>query len=1005
MVCVTCGAARAENPLPPDAVWLTPVAIVVAAGAAYGTTGRPEARHDSPYGAQSTIDGDPATFCCLLDDTLAAVDADPQTIPPGGTRPVTGRIVFDLGRAMTVVAVELIARDSAGVYAPKEVDLRCFAGDELGLQVALADGDKTTAANPRLLVMAHAVPPLTNGAAETITVPPVCTRYVELCVNDSYEAGPLHYNFQLAEFRVAVELTSADRQWLAAQMRREKIDDLLTQIDNLRQGVGYLRSAHPENYPDATLWTEIDQVQRITEAAAKAPWREQPGPSLATAREMLERLKRRALVEQNPLLGPGKILFVKRHTYRTDWYYAEFMQSGPPGGNLCVLDLSTGTVAELCPQLAGGIFDRFDLSFDGCRVLFGYRPAQDQALRIYEVHIDGTGLRQVTCDPPDEAARLASYGLDPTRNELGPWRGHTDDFHPCYLPDGGIVFTSSRCERGVLCDAEDNLSVNVLYRIDADGNNLKRLSENALSESTPSVMNDGRILYTRWEYVYKGVIAVQSLWAMHADGSGSTEVFGNQHVYPPVLIHGRAVPGFNNLFVATCTMHHPFAVGPILLIDTSRDIRTHAPLTNVTPGTDVTYEGSGTFPQGEAFLHMRNGRWVRDNTGPFFCDPWPLSDKFILVSSNPDKTHDDPTAYGLWLIDTFGNRVEIYSDPSISCWQPVPLRPRPLPPVIPSVESASTDFRPHESQTVVPGDGEATVIMADVYRGLDGVRRGDVKYLRILEQVPRPWTAKRFWSDDITYGQNAAISRGSHIFVTILHGIVPVEADGSAHFILPAGRSMFFQAIDEHYQEIERMRTFVNLRPGEVRSCIGCHQSRGEAPGAGTPLAMQRGPDRPRPQSGDETVPRPLYYPTDVQPLLDKHCIRCHSPEKLDGDLDLTGELTTFFSRSYEEIMGRKLIAYVQEFIGSDPEAQKGNVTPLGPKALGSHASPLIATLRAGHYDVRLCEAEWVRLITWVDANGPFYGSYFGRRNVMYRDLPDFRPIPTLDSARGLPPK
>ena len=212
-----------------------------------------------------------------------------------------------------------------------------------------------------------------------------------------------------------------------------------------------------------------------------------------------------------------------------------------------------------------------------------------------------------------------------------------------------------------------------------------------------------------------------------------------------------------------------------------------------------------------------------------------------------------------------------------------------------------------------------------------------------------------------------------------------------------------WQALDEHYMEIERMRTFVNLQPGEVRSCIGCHQPRSEAPPAKAPLAMSRHPDRPQPQPGDETVPRPLYYPTDVQPILDTHCVRCHGgAETRENDLILTGEPTTFFSRSYEEIMGRKLIAYVQEFIGSDPEAQKGNVAPLGPKVLGSHASPLIAVLRKGHYDVQLATAEWVRLVTWVDANGPFYGSYFGRRNLIYRHLKDFRPIPTLESARGI---
>ena len=154
--------------------------------------------------------------------------------------------------------------------------------------------------------------------------------------------------------------------------------------------------------------------------------------------------------------------------------------------------------------------------------------------------------------------------------------------------------------------------------------------------------------------------------------------------------------------------------------------------------------------------------------------------------------------------------------------------------------------------------------MTDVYRGLEGVPRGEVKYLRILEQVPRPWTAKRFWPDDITLGQNAAISMGSHIFVTVLHGIVPVDEDGSAHFTVPAGRSLFFQALDERFMEVERMRTFVNLQPGEVRSCIGCHQPRNESPPVKTPLAMMRPADQPQPQPGDQ---RSGYLPCSLVPL------------------------------------------------------------------------------------------------------------------------------------------
>jgi hypothetical protein len=1024
------GRAGADDGIPEGAVWVTPQRITAASGPAYGTRDRTDARYATQYGAARAIDDDPATFCCLLDDTPDAADGGALRIPPGGSRPVTGHIVFDLGRTLEVVAAKLIARDSPGAYGPKHVDLFCVAGDGPVKQVD--SGGIENKAGVQDLVMGRNVPRLTRGEAHTIGCPPARTRYVGLRVHDSYEAGPVHYNFQLAGFQVAVRLAEEDKHWLAEQAPSGKLAKLAQQMDGLRSAVDFLGTQHPDDYPATALMNEIGQLRQSLEAASVEP-RNQGPLTFDVLTDSLERLKRRVLVDENPLLRSGKIVFVKRHTYRTNWYYSEFMQAGPFGGNLCVLDLATGDVTELCPELEGGIFDRFDLSFDGRRVVFGYRPAPGKAFRLYEVGTDGTGLRQLTFDPPGEAERLASYGLDPTRNELGPYRGHTDDFHPCYLPDGGIVFASSRCERGVLCDAADNLSVNVLYRIDADGGNLTLLSENALSESTPSVMSDGRILYTRWEYVYKGVIAVQSLWAMRPDGSGSTEIYGNPHVYPPVLIHARAVPGHNDLFVATCTMHHPFAVGPILLVDISKDIRTHAPLTNLTPNVDVSYEGSGTFGAGgESFIHFKDagwvvdnldrradfrtgqtaasgdGQWVRQNTGPLFCDPWPLSDRFFLVACNPDRPHNHPTAYGLWLIDAYGNRVRLYDDPDISCWQPIPLRPRPVPPAIPPRKKGDgglfgTREMGKDPRPLFVG-AEATLLVADVYRGLEGIDRGEVKYLRILEQVPRPWTAKRFWPDDITNGQNAAISLGAHIFVTILHGVVPVEEDGSAHFKVPAGRSVYFQAIDRNYMEIERMRTFVNLSPSESRSCIGCHQPRNEAPVRRVPLAMLRPPDRPGPQPGDAAVPRPLYYPSDVQPILDKHCIGCHGGSKPEANLALSGELTAFFNRSYEEIMRRNLIAYIQEFQGADPEAQKGNVRLLGPKALGSHASPLIRMLRQGHHDVNLTEPEWVRLITWVDANGPYYGSYFGRRNLIYRDRSDFRPVPTLETVRGRPP-
>jgi len=1006
---------------------VSPVAIASSSGPAFPlgrAAGNPP---DAQYAAERAIDGNPATFCCLLDDTTTGDRA--TTIPARASEPVTGHIIFDLGQTLEVVGARLTARSNGGPYNPKQVDFFHF-GDNDPENNRLAD-DIENDPDIKPLLAGHSYPGMGSEAKEDVSWNVVKTRYIGLRVNSSYESGgATHYNFQIGEMEFFVtgkiDLTFA---------ARAEAKSLPQDLQNLRAAIEDLKQSFADRYPSDSLLRRLNEIEKSLRDVVRdsdrnpsdAASAEDPLRRIRQLAERLQELRREALIDANPLM-PKRLLFVKRFTYSPGWYYAEFMRASRFGGNLCVLSLVDGTVTELAPKLTGGIFDRYDLSFDGRRVVFGYKAAPGKGFRIYEVGVDGQGLRQLTFDPPDEELRVARY-WHPRNKPSGVYRHHTDDFHPCYLPDGGLCFASTRCEQGVLCDQGDSLSVNVLYRMDADGGNMTRLSQGALSESTPSVMNDGRILYTRWEYVDKGVIAVHDLWSMRPDGSGSTEVYGNQIEFPPVLIHGRAIPGMNHLFVTTATMHHPFAVGPIYLIDTHRDIRTHEPIQSLTPDTSLNVDGVGGFPRGENYVHLKNGRWIADNIGPLFSEPYPLADpdsgagagKYFLVNCNPDRTWNDPKAYALYLIDAFGNRVPIYDDPNISCWQPVPLTPRPKPPEVGSPSLVATPARRASEGTPeslarasgsigvaqdaeTPGPDEAVVMMSDVYRGLEDTPRGTIRYLRILEQIPRPWSARRFWPDDEAHGQHAIISMHAHIFVKIHHGIVPVGEDGSACFVVPARKNLFFQALDENFMEVQRMRSFVNLLPRETRSCIGCHEPKSAAPAPRLPLALLETPVRPGPQPG-ENVPRPIHYTTDIQPVLDKHCVECHNADKPEGELDLSGELTTFFNRSYEAIMSRKLVTFIQEFHGPQPRAQKTNVVQLPPRSLGSAASPLIALIREGHYDVKLSQEELVRMITWSDANAPYYGSYFGRRNLTYRDHPDFRPIPTLQSASGIPPK
>ena len=747
-------------------------------------------------------------------------------------------------------------------------------------------------------------------------------------------------------------------------------------LGGLREAMAYLHREYGARYPAAALRARLDALEADIAACRDADLLPADlNARLARVDAEARALRYAVLVTANPLLAFDKLLFVKRQTYQSNHYYTDYINGCRYfGGNLCVLSLRDGTVREVVPELKDGIFGRYDLSFDGRTIVFDHKRQIGEGFRLWTVDVDGRGLRQITVPPADEVQRIARYRI----NQQYPH--HTDDMQPCWLPDGGIAFISTRCEFGILCDSPDLFTTTVLYRLNQDGTGMAKLSNSSVSEASPSVLNDGRLMYTRWEYVDKGAVCVKCLWAMNPDGTNSTEIYGNDIALPPTFLHGRAVPGKSHLVVFVGTPHYPQSgVGTVIRADLSRNIRTREPMTYITPDVDIRGEGG--------FSHLRDGRWVHDNLGPFYNDACALDEAFYLVACNPDKPWQEPKGYGLYLIDQWGNRVPIYRDPETSCWQPMPLRARPTPPVLPSTLPANAK----------PGD-LATLYMSDVYQGLGNVLRGSVKWLRVVEQVPRPWSARRRWDGDLYDQQHACITKDTHLGLKVIHGIVPVEADGSAYFTAPSDRNLYFQALDENYMEIQRMRTFINLRPGETRACVGCHTPKHIAPAPGKRLALAHPPLPIGPQPGEQ-APRPLSYADDVQPVLDRHCVRCHGGDKPDGGLDLRGELTTLWNRSYEAILARKLVKVIGE---NHPKV--GNAEPVPPYSLGSHAAKFVTVLRKGHYECKLPLADWVKLTTWADCNAQYYGSYFGRRNLKYRGLPDFRPVPTIASALGTPP-
>ena len=834
-------------------------------------------------------------------------------------------------------------------------------------------------------------------------------RLVDDCGADEKSIGT-----QLNQLRQAKAGRDAPG-WLDLCVKCSVLATVRRDLTGLRAAVTELGRSPTGEYPVAEFLEQLDEFER--RLTAQTAMRLDPGQE-RTRRLMakMPQMQHEMLVQANPLLRNTEILFVKRYTYNSKHYYDDFQHITRWGGNLCVLSPTDGRVREIAPQLTGGIFDRYDLSFDATRVLFGYRRPHPEGFRIYEMGLDGRGLRQVTHPPVDEDKRIAMYGQTSTGDSFYGSMGYrfwTDDVHPCYLSDGGICFASTRSEHGVLCTPAHYLACTNLFRMDADGDGLRAISQGALSEFTPTMMEDGRILYNRWEYVYKGIAAVQPLWVMRPDGSGSEEFYGDNIANPGVFWQARQVPGHPHLAVCTGCGHEPLGVGQLLLLNRKKSKRTPAPMISLTPNVK-TQNLRGLY-------QLRNGVWREDIYGPFYADPYPLSDKFFLVSCNPAGRYNDQAAYGIHLLDTFGNRVPIYDDPKISCWQPMPLRPRKTPPVLPgrneieltSMQQPVVPSRTKTAPSPVP-EAMATVFLSDVYRGLEDVEPGTVKYLRVMEQIPKPWASEVDLSraEDRAadgFGGHIAVSWNSHIWIAVLRGIVPVEEDGSAYFEVPANRNLFFQALDKDFMEVQRMRTFVNFEPNETRSCIGCHEHRRQAPVSRRATAFGLPPAKLAAQPG-EVAPRPLDYPRDVQPILDQHCVRCHdggvqqdSSKPPKAAPDLRNELTDMFSRSYESILQGGLVNTIREWNGGTYAMQ--NAEAVAPYTYGSHSSKLVQLLKQGHYDANLSNEEWIKLVTWIDCGAPYYGSYYGRRHLRYRGQPDFRPVPTLSSACGIPPK
>ena len=682
---------------------------------------------------------------------------------------------------------------------------------------------------------------------------------------------------------------------------------------------------------------------------------------------------RRELVMRNPLFDTGPLLFAKHvpstmsHQLTQTYGYV-----ARPGGGIFVLDKPGETMQTRSltnKQLPMGNFVHPEVRFDGQKIYFAYcevaespkmwrdPEAMNRWYHLYEMNADGTGLRQLT-------------------------DGEFNDFNPTCLPDGNLVFISTRrggyhrCGAGP-CYVYTLASMNP--NVDASGNpwDMPRpISYHETNEWDPAVLNDGRIIYTRWDYVDRDAVFYQQLWSTRQDGTNVRIYFGNNTFVPCGIWEARPIPGSSKV-MATAAPHHAMTAGSIVMLDTSLGVDGSEPITRLTP--------DARFPESETKLAAGVGMPAPsdfDSPIPFYWDAnvafrpgdrqpepteqesrfvghcykaaWPLSEKYFIVSYSYDRLRGEigpnlPNMFGIYFMDAFGNKELIYRDPNISSVWAKPLAPREMPPVL---NSGLDKFAANVG----------TFSLQNVYESWPQLPGGDenkITALRLVQVLPKTTPNA---NQPMVGAANA--SPGKQVL-----GTVPVEEDGSAYFEVPANTPVMFQALDQKGRAVQTMRSLTYLQPGENMSCVGCHEHRMQAsPLNQQALAMQRTPSQITPGPDGS---KPLSFPILVQPVLYRHCVACHNEVAADdnGGIVLTGTPDGHYTKSYNALISR--VAYTAWGL---PE---GNYEPLTePDRFGARVSTLVKLLEEGHYDVKLSADDWNRINTWIDANALFYGTF-----------------------------
>ncbi|HBA31091.1 SUMF1/EgtB/PvdO family nonheme iron enzyme [Parabacteroides goldsteinii] len=667
--------------------------------------------------------------------------------------------------------------------------------------------------------------------------------------------------------------------------------------------------------------------------------------AIADARKALDNKK--AILLGNPLLDADKIVAVRYKlgstarqamapslgTQANNWSNQESARRSGFDAEIVELSNLRGDMqmkSIFKPIVPDASIADLRMHWDANRVMFTTLMGEnDKRWNVYEVKLDGTGCKKLI---ENEEPDLEFY--DGT-----------------YLPDGRIIANSNIGYQGVPCvSGDDPVGNMVLYT--PEQKNLRRLTFDQDANWNPVVMNNGRVMYTRWEYTDLTHYYSRIVMHMNPDGTENKALYGSGSMFPNSTFDIQPLPGHGSAFVGIISGHHGVArSGRLIIFDPTKGRKNVQGMVQEIPHRNR--------PIQELIKdELVNGVW------PQFVKPTPLNDKYFLVAAKLDPQ----SLWGLYLVDIYDNVTCLMQAEGEGYISPILVKETKTPPAIPD--------------RVKLNEKEATIFIQDIYEGegLRGIPRGTVKELR-LHAYEYAYVKTR--SDHNWHG----IQSGWDI--KRLLGTVPVEEDGSAIFKVPANTPISIQPIDKDGVAVQWMRSWVTGQPGEVVSCIGCHEDQNQIPIPKRVMASQKAAV---PLKAPEGGVRSFTFDLEIQPILDRACIACHNGEGKAFDLRGGKKDKLGYGTSYLNIH-----PYVHR------QGGEGDMVVLQPYEYHPNTSELVRILKKGHHNVKLTDAEWLKLYNWIDYNAPDKG-YFDA-NVLGKEIIPYQGFDQIERRKELTDK